>query len=63
MEFEVGPRVRGDADVDGNITTLDAFNVLEMATNNKADLSLDVDNDGKITVKDAKVILNMARPS
>ena len=51
-------------DGDGKITTLDAFQVLKMATNNnEADLSLDVDNDGKITVKDAKVILNMARPS
>ena len=63
-DFKVGPRIRGDADGDGKITTLDAFQVLKMATNNnEADLSLDVDNDGKITVKDAKVILNMARPS
>ena len=63
-DFKVGPRIRGDADGDGKITTLDAFQVLKMATNNnEADLSLDVDDDGKITVKDAKVILNMARPS
>ena len=62
--FKVKPRIKGDADGDGNITTLDAFQVLKMAASNQeADLSLDIDNDGKITVEDARAVLNMARPS
>ncbi|GIT42397.1 MAG: hypothetical protein Ct9H300mP11_03330 [Chloroflexota bacterium] len=54
-DFKVGPRIRGDADGDGKITTLDAFQVLKMATNNnEADLSLDVKNDGKSPSKTQK---------
>jgi hypothetical protein len=63
-DFKVGPRIRGDADGDSRVTTLDALQVLRMASNlQKIDLALDVNNDGKITIDDARIILNMARPS
>ncbi len=63
-DFKVGPRIRGDADGDSRVTTLDALQVLRMASDlQKIDLALDVNNDGKITIDDARIILNMARPS
>ena len=63
-DFKVGPRVRGDADGDSQVTALDALLALKMASGlQKVDLSLDVNNDGQITIDDARIILNMARPS
>jgi len=63
-DFEVGPKIMGDADGDNLITAMDALLALKMASSSsKPDLSLDVNNDGKITLDDARIILNMARQS
>ena len=63
-DFKVGPRIRGDADGDSRVTTLDALQVFRMASGlQNIDLALDINDDGKITIDDARIILNMARPS